>query len=370
MVWSIITLIFSTFLDIITIGRQSNLEKDLEILVLRQQISILQRKLNSPIRPSRVEKLTLSFLTVKLKKLTNQTANQLKSVIHIFQPETILRWHRELVRKKWTYPSKNKGGRPSISKELECLILQLVQENPRWGYGKIQGELIKLSFQISQSTIRNILDRNGIQPASVRNGSIGWRKLMDHYKDQILACDFFTIETIWLQTLYVLFFIELGSRQVRIAGISPNPNEIWITQQARQLIWELQENDRPSRFLIHDNDRKFSKAFNAVFESEGIHVIHTPFQAPNANAYAERWVRTVREECLDHILILNTNHLNRVLIEFSDYYNSSRPHQGIDQQLPVPHQTQSIGMIHRRKVLGGIINDYYRSPSLIALPSS
>ena len=121
MVWSIITIIFSTFLDIITIGRQSNLEKDLEILVLRQPISILQRKLNSPIRPSRVEKLTLSFLTVKLKKLTNQTANQLKSVIHIFQPETILRCHRKLVRKKWTFPHKNKGGRPSISKELECL---------------------------------------------------------------------------------------------------------------------------------------------------------------------------------------------------------------------------------------------------------
>jgi hypothetical protein len=346
------------------------LEKDLEILVLRQQLSILQRKTNSSIRPSRIEKLTLSVLTVKLKKITNKKANQLKNVVMILQPETVLRWHRELVRKKWTYQRGNKGGRPSISKELENLILKLAQENPRWGYGKIQGALIKLCFQISQSTIRNILDKHGIQPASVRNGSIGWRKLMGHYKDQIFACDFFTVETVWLQTIYVLFFIEFGSRQVRIAGITANPNEIWITQQARQLVWEIQDQDRPLRFLIHDNDTKFSNAFDAVFESEGIHVINTPFRAPNANAFAERWVRTVREECLDHILILNINHLNRVLVEYSNYYNSSRPHQGIEQKTPIPQQFPINGVIHRRKILGGIINDYYRSLTPASLPSA
>jgi hypothetical protein len=319
MVWFNVTLIFSTILDIITVSRQSTLEKDLEIVVLRQQLSILKRKINSPIRPTRIEKLTLAILTVKLKKLTNRTTNQLKSVIRTTQPETVLRWHRELVRKKWTYHRENKGGRPSISKELEKLILQLAQENPRWGYGKIQGELIKLNFQISQSTIRNILDRNGIQPAPVRIGTNGWRKLMDHYKDQILACDFFTIETIWFQTIHVLFFMELGSRRVHIAGISANPNEIWITQQARQLVWNLHDHDNPLRFLIHDNDTKFSNAFDNVFGSEGMHVINTPFRAPNANAYAERWVRSVREECLDYILILNINHLKRVLAEFSNY---------------------------------------------------
>jgi hypothetical protein len=370
MAWFFVSLIFSTILDIITVGRQSTLEKDLEIVVLRQQLIILQRKINSPVKPTQIEKLTISILTLKLKRLTNRTTNQLKSVIRIFQPETVLRWHRELVRKKWTYQRKDKGGRPSINKELENLVIQLAQDNPRWGYGKIQGELIKLNFHISQSTIRNILDRNGILPAPVRNGSIGWRKLMDHYKDQILACDFFTIETIWLQTIYVLFFIELGSRQVHIAGISSNPNEIWVTQQARQLIWELQENDRPGRFLIHDNDRKFSKAFDAVFESEGINVIHTPFQAPNANAYAERWVRTVREECLDHILILSTHHLKRILSEYSVYYNTCRPHQGINQHIPIPYTTSPFGTIHRRKILGGILNDYYRSPTLASLSNS
>jgi transposase len=173
---------FLNILSIINITRLSNQEKDLEILILRQQLSILQRKHNSPIKPNRVEKITLAVLTARLKRITHRSANQLRNVIRIFQPETILRWHRELVRRKWTYPHKNKGGRPSISEELEELILRLAHENPRWGYGKIQGELVKLSFKVSQSTVRNILDRHGIQPVPVRNSSIGCRHLMTHYK--------------------------------------------------------------------------------------------------------------------------------------------------------------------------------------------
>ena len=143
MVWFIITLILSAILDIITVSRQSNLEKDLEVLVLRQQLSILQRKLNSPIKPRRVEKLSLAVLTNKIKHISNKSTNQLRDVIRIFQPDTIIRWHHELVRKKWTYPTINTGGRPSISKELKNIILRLDHENPRWGYGKIQGELSK-----------------------------------------------------------------------------------------------------------------------------------------------------------------------------------------------------------------------------------
>jgi len=319
-------------------------------------------QIQRPIKPNRVEKITLAVLTAALKRISHRSANQLRDVIRIFQPETVLRWHRELVRWKWIYLHKNKGGRPSISKELEKLILRLAQENPRWGYGKIQGELIKLSFKVSQSTVRNVLDRHGIQPAIVRNGSVSWRHLMTHYKEQILACDFFTIQTVWFQTIYALFFIELGSRRIHFAGVTTHPNEIWITQQARQLIWELDDRESSLQFLIHDNDRLFSQAFDAVFESEGFHIIHTPFQAPNANAHAERWVRTVREECLDHILIINAVHLQRVLLEFAQYYNASRPHQGIDQQMPIPSKTSTpTGSVQRRTVLGGIINNYYRS---------
>ena len=212
--WFILKHIFSTIFSFVNIRRSSEQDKDLEILILRQQLSILERKLNHPIRPNRVEKLTLAVLTTQLQSISQQTTEQLGSVIRIFKPETILRWHRDLVRRKWTYPKKNKGGRPPISKETENLIVQIARENSRMGYGKILGELLKLGFEVSEPTVRNVLERNGIQPAPVRNGSIGWRHLMTHYKDQILACDFFTVETAFLQTFYVLFFIELGSRPI------------------------------------------------------------------------------------------------------------------------------------------------------------
>jgi putative transposase len=337
--WFILKHIFPTIFTFITIGRLSHLEKDLEILVLRQQLSILQRKLNHPIRPSRVEKMPLAVLITKIMRTSHQSTNQLRDIIRIFQPETVLRWHRELVRWKWTYPNKNKGGRPTISKEIEKLILRLARENPRWGYGKIQGELVKLSFKVSQPTVRNILNRHGIQPTQVRNGSIGWHHLMAHYKEQILACDFFTVETIHLQTIYVLFFIELGTRRIHLAGCTTNPEAIWVTQQARQLFWELKYDSREMVFLIHDNDTKLTSSFDKVSYSESIDVVRTPFQAPRANAFAERWVRSVREECLDHILVLNENHLRNMLREclreYTNYYNYSRPHQGISQHFPV-----------------------------------
>lgn len=219
--WFILAHIFSAIVAIFRIGRLSEKEKDLEILVLRHQLSILQRKLNHPVKPNRIEKMTLAVLVAKLKRVTHRSTNQLRDVIRIFQPETVLRWHRKLVRLKWTYPRKSKGGRPPIGKDLENLILRLAHENQRWGYGKIEGELLKLGFKISQTTIRNVLDRHGILPAPIRNGSIGWRKLMTHYKEQILACDFFTVETIRLQTLYVLFFIELEVLVVCISLVSP-----------------------------------------------------------------------------------------------------------------------------------------------------
>lgn len=357
---------------IISLGRLSEQEKDLEILILRQQLAILQRKQDKLVKPNRAEKMTLAILTAKLKDVTQRSASRLRDIIRIFQPETVLGWHRQLVRRKWTYARKNKGGRSRINQELENLILRLTRENPRWGYGKIEGELLKLGFQISRTTIRNVLDRHNIEPTPVRHGSIGWRHLMTHYKEQILACDFFTVETIRLQTIYVLFFIELGSRQVHLAGVTAHPNDIWVTQQARQIVWELDDRELPTvspalsgmHFLIRDNDRKFSRSFDTVFRSAGLRVISTPFQAPNANAFAERWVRTIREECLDHILILSETHLRRVLDEFiDDYYNVARPHQGIEQRIPIPHgQPQNTGSIQRRKVLGGIVNDYYRNP--------
>jgi putative transposase len=313
--------------------------------------------------------MILSILADRLKRLSNRSTAQLGSVIRLFQPSTILGWHQQLVRCKWTYKRKGKGGRPAINKTLEILILKLAKENPRWGYAKVEGELLKLGFNISRSTIQNTLHKHNVLPASVRGGSIGWRHLMVHYKDQILATDFFTVETIALQTLYVLFFIELGSRRVHISGVTPHPNGLWVTQQAKNLVWELDHSDTEFRFLIHDNDTKYTNVFDTVFQSKGLHVIPTPYRAPNANAFAERWVRTIREECLDHILIFNESHLRKTILKYTDYYITARPHQSLNQQSPLPRGQPSIkGVIYKRKVLGGIINDYYRAPSFPSLP--
>ncbi len=282
-------------------------------------------------------------------------------MLRLVQPETVFRWHRELGKRNWTFQRDACGGRPRTAKELERLIVRLARENCDWGNARIEGELAKLGYEISDDTVSNILRQHGIPPVPERSPSLSWRKLMNHYKDQILACDFFTIETFFLQTLYVLFFVELGTRRVHVAGCTAHPNSGWVTQQARQIIWELEDRNPRIHFLIHDNDRKFSEAFDAVFCAEHVHVIHTPFCAPNATAYAERWVNTVRHECLDNLLIFSEAHLRPVLRDYVAYYNHTRPHQGLAQQSPIP-QIMPIadGSIRCRNVLGGILHDYYR----------
>ena len=211
--------------------------------------------------------------------------------------------------------------------------------------------------------MRNILKRHRVTPVSQRSAG-SWCSFLGHYKDQTLACDFFTVETIWLKTIYVLFFIELGTRRIYLAGCTTNPDITWVTQQARQFVWKLKDDSRDMAFLIHDNDTKFASSYDNVFSSEGIEILNTPYRAPRANAYAEQWVRSIREECLDHILVLNENHLHRVLREYGEYYNHARPHQGLGQHFPVSGLvSNTAGPIRRRDILGGVIHDYYRQPS-------
>ena len=348
MVLSIIAHIFALLLELVRVSRISDHDKDLEILVLRYQLGIADRKLNRTIKPERIEQLTLAVLAARLKSRTNalrrfaRTTNQLQHTLRIFSPRTVIRWHNELVKRKWTYARQNKGGRPRISQDVETLILRLARENTCWGYGKIAGELIKVGIILSESTIGNFLHRHGTMPASVRAGAIGWRQLINHYKSQILACDFLTVETLFLKTLYVFFFIEIGTHRVYLAGVTNHPDGPWVAQQARQYVWELQEQEMTFCCLIHDvvptaarRDSKYTDVFDTVFTSEGINVIHPPVRAPNANSFAERWVRTLREECLDQLLIINEAHLRRVLNEYLGYYNSRRPHQSLDQQSPI-----------------------------------
>ncbi len=303
------------------------------------------------------------MLTARLKAATGGGRERLREVLRLFQPATVLKWHRELVRRKWTYTRATKPpGNAPLDAALEALIVQLACENPRFGYKKLVGELRKLGYRVGRSTVRDVLKRHTIPPAPARGrASSNWRTFLASHKSALLATDFFTVETLWLKTVYVLFFIELNTRRVYLAGCTDQPDSAWVTQQARQLTWLLQDRPQPARFLIHDRDSKFTGAFDTVFKAQGVQIIRTPFHAPNADAFAERWVRTVREECLDHLFILNASHLRCVLREYVSYYNEARPHQGIQQDTPIPRlPCANEGAIRRREVLGGLIHDYYR----------
>jgi transposase InsO family protein len=362
MIWSLIAQGVTLILDLLTLRYSANKDKALEVLVLRQQIRILERRVGKPVRPSRVEKLLLALTAFRIKARTREGRQRLNDSILLFKPATVLNWHRELVKRKWTFQRRAKAGRPRIEAELEALIVRLANENPGLGFEKLQGELLKLGYDIGISTVRDVLARHHIPPAPERDRTRShWRTFLNHYRTQMLACDFFTIETVFLKTIYVLFFIDMGTRRVWLAGCTRHPDSAWVTQQARQLTWQLQEQESHTRFLIHDRDTKFTGAFEAVFAAEGIETVLTPYRAPNANAFAERWVRSVRAECLDQIVIVNETHLRRVLREFTDYYDTARPHQGLAQQAPIPFpRGPSHGEIHCHDVLGGIIHDYRR----------
>lgn len=222
------------------------------------------------------------------------------------QPATLLRWHRRIVVRRWTYGTA--PGRPRKRKEIRELVIRLASENPTWGYRRIAGGLHRLGMDVAASTVWAILKDAGIDPAPRRAG-ISWATFLRSRARSMLAYDFFTVETVLLRRLYVLFFVELASRRVHLAGVTANPTGAGAAQQARNLIMKLQDGGRPCRFIVHDRDAKFSGAFDAVFRAEGVEGVRTPIRAPNANAIAERWVGTARRECLDRMLILSRRHL-------------------------------------------------------------
>jgi hypothetical protein len=225
----------------------------------------------------------------------------------LVSPETLLRWHRELVRRKWALYSRRSRRKRSRG-ERDELILRLARENARWGYRRIPGELLKLGCRCSPGTVRNVLRRHGLLPAP-RRSQRSWREFVRQHAEQILAADFFVVETVWLQRLYVLFFLELGTRRVHLAGCTAHPNADWVSQQTRNLAWELQDSELQIRFLLRDRDAKFTRAFDEVLGGEGVRVIKLPYRAPRAKSFAERWVGTAPREALDHILIFGRRHL-------------------------------------------------------------
>jgi len=334
-------------------GRRAD-EKDIELLVLRHQVKVLQRQVSRP-RLNRLDRVLFAAASRAMPRSSWSS--------FVVRPETLLRWHRELVRKKWTFRKKGQLGRRPIDPNVRDLVVRLGRENPRWGYQRIRGELLKLGIRVSATTVRTILLRHGMNPAPRRAGPT-WAEFLRSQAAGILATDFFTVETISLKTLYVLFFIELSSRRVHVAGVTANPDSAWVTQQARNLA--IEERLSGVRFLLRDRDAKYSGPFDAVLRAEGVRIIRTPIRAPRANAFAERFVRTVRRECLDHVLIYDRRHLERVLGAYVAHYVDERPHRGLGLAVPagirpaqVPGATPTL--VERRDVLGGLIHEYRRA---------
>jgi putative transposase len=279
----------------------------------------------------------------------------------LFSPATLLRWHRELVRKHWSaYGRRPRRGRPPISDELRDLILRLGRENPRWGERRIQGELLKLGHQVSAATIRAILRRHRVPPAPRRNGPT-WAQFLSAHAGAILTCDFFTVDTVLLRTLYVLVFMEISSRRILYFNCTAHPNAAWVTQQARNLSWELNHLEAPIGIAIHDRDTNFVDEFDQVLRGEGARVALTPYRCPRANAHCERMIKTLRHEALDWLLIFGERHLQLVLREFVDHYNRERPHLALDLHPPQPASGSHTGPIVRQQRINGLINEYHRA---------
>jgi putative transposase len=283
----------------------------------------------------------------------------------LVRPETLLYWHRRLIAGAWTCPHRQ-TGRPPLDQDIQQLIIRMARENPTWGYQRIKGELLQLGVQVSTTAIRTTLRRHRLDPAP-RRAATSWQTFLRRQAAGIVACDFFTVDTIWLRRLYVLFFIEHQTRRVHLAGVTGNPDGAWVTQQARNLLLVLGEQGRRVRFLLRDRDATLSRSFDDVFRSEAVHVLMASARALKANAYAERWVRTVRAECLDCLLVLGRAHLEEILRVYAEHYNAHRPHRALRLEPPLQQAgLTAVGedqpaRVHRRDLLGGLIHEYRRA---------
>lgn len=284
----------------------------------------------------------------------------LDAVATIVTPDTILRWHRRLIAAKWTYQSK-RVGRPGLMKEIRELIVRFATDNSSWGYCRIQGELKGVGHRVATTTIANVLKENGIKPAPDRPSS--WRSFLKAHWGEVAATDFFSVE-VWtpvgLQTYYVLFVIQLRSRRIHVAGITTNPDGDYMAQIARNLTDIVDGFLRKDRFLICDRDTKFTAQFRRILKDAGLGIILTPPQAPNCNAFAERFVLTIKSECLDRMIFFGERSLRCAIAEFVDHYHVERAHQGIGN-VTIEDPEVGTGEIECSERLGGILKSYRRA---------
>jgi putative transposase len=331
---------------------RSDRSKDIEIMVLRHQLTVLQRQIGRP-RLSWADRALISALARLLPR-----THRLGMLI---TPGTLLRWHADLVKRRWTY-KRRQQGRPPTRPTLRDVVLRMAGENPAWGYRRIAGELAKLGRAIAPATVWGILKKAGVDPAPRRSGPT-WSEFLQAQAEGILACDFLHVETITLTRLYCFAVVEHATRRIHILGVTANPTGIWVTQQARNLMLEPGERTASFRFLIRDRDCKFTAMFDEVFQTEGLRVLLTAAQAPRMNAIMERWIGNARREILDRILIMNAAHLRTVLAEYQTHFNEHRPHRALNQVRPLralPDPTDSDIKVGRLDRLGGLLHEYAR----------
>ena len=331
---------------------RSDISKDVEILVLRHEVSVLRRQVARP-KPDWADRAVITALARLLPRRLR--------LHRIVTPGTLLAWHRRLLKKKWTYP--NAAGRPPIPDEIRTIVQRLARQNPRWGHRRIQGELLGLGHRIGAGTIRRIQAAAGLTPAP-RRTSPTWPQFLASRASGILSCDFLHIDTVFLKRLYVFFVMEIETRRVHVLGVTAKPTGAWTAQQARNLLMELGDRAGHLKFLIRDRDSKFTCAFNEVFAGNGMRIIKTPVRSPRANSLAERYVGTLRRERLDHLLIHGEQHLRRILAEYAQHYNDHRPHQSREQRPPLYEPGQAIDVtaqIKRRQAVQGLISEYWKA---------
>jgi putative transposase len=336
---------------------------DQELLVRNEYLvtenRILRRQITGRVRLNDGERKTLAELG---KKLGRQALAEVATVV---KPETILAWHRRLVAKKFDGSRQRKTpGRPPVDAELEALVVRLARENRSWGYDRIVGALANLGYTVSDQTVGNILKRHGLAPAPERKMTTTWQEFIRTHIDVLVATDFFTAEvwtTAGLITYYVLFFIHLASRKVHVAGVTPHPDERWMVQSARNVTMEHWGLLAPGQYLIHDRDGKYCPAFQHILDEAGVKRVPLPPRSPNLNAYAERWVRSVKEECLAQLILFGEASLQHALHEYVEHYHYERNHQGKGNVLLFPSFSQKhprTGPMQCRERLGGLLKYY------------
>jgi putative transposase len=301
-------------------------------------------------------------LAVKAKKLGRKVLSQVATIV---TPETLLAWHRNLIAKKYDGRALRTTGRRVTSTALANLIIRMAEENRSWGYRRIQGALSNLGHNVARTTIANVLKRNGIEPSPERNRKTTWKEFLRRHWPQIIAADFFTVE-VWtcagLKRFIVLFFIDLSTRRVEIAGIAGSVNGFWMAQAARNLTDAVDGFFVGKRYLIHDRDPLYTSEFLRIISDAGIEAIKLPPRSPNLNAYAERFVRTIKESCLDQMIFFGEDMLRSTIREFVTHYHYERNHQGLDNRLVIAARSTNAvrGPVRKHERIGGLLNYYYR----------